>query len=173
MSSHYIPCPAGAPSGTCRRPFLCTSCPAPRNKGHVKISMLLFYPLQLCPTLCNPIEYSPLPHLSMGICRQEYWSGLPFPSPGDFPDPGLNRVSCIGRWMDSLPLCHPGTHEDPNHPPMRHLKKATSLAEGKTKKARMQLSTEVQSGLGQVCSVMPHHGHDTMYLGRGLRGKPG
>ena len=30
--------------------------------------------------------------LSMGFFRQEYWSGLPFPSPGDFPDPGLEPV---------------------------------------------------------------------------------
>ena len=29
--------------------------------------------------------------LSMGLSRQEYWSGLPFPSPGDLPDPGSNR----------------------------------------------------------------------------------
>ena len=28
--------------------------------------------------------------LSMGLFRQEYWSGLPFPSPGDFPAQGLN-----------------------------------------------------------------------------------
>ena len=28
--------------------------------------------------------------LSMGFSRQEYWSGLPFPSPGDLPNPGLN-----------------------------------------------------------------------------------
>ena len=27
--------------------------------------------------------------LSMGFFRQEYWSGLPFPSPGDHPDPGI------------------------------------------------------------------------------------
>ena len=27
--------------------------------------------------------------LSMGILRQEYWSGLPFPPPGDLPDPGV------------------------------------------------------------------------------------
>ena len=27
--------------------------------------------------------------LSMGFPRQEYWSGLPFPSPGDVPDPGI------------------------------------------------------------------------------------
>ena len=31
--------------------------------------------------------------LSMGFSRQEYWSGLPFPSPGDFPDPGVQPSS--------------------------------------------------------------------------------
>ena len=30
-----------------------------------------------------------LASLSMGFSRQEYWSGLPFPSPGDLPDPGI------------------------------------------------------------------------------------
>ena len=31
--------------------------------------------------------------LSMGFSRQEYWSRLPFPSPGEFPDPGIEPVS--------------------------------------------------------------------------------
>ena len=31
--------------------------------------------------------------LSMEFSRQEYWSGLPFPSPGDLPDPGIKPVS--------------------------------------------------------------------------------
>ena len=31
--------------------------------------------------------------LSMGFSRQEYWSGLPFPSPGDHPDPGIKLLS--------------------------------------------------------------------------------
>ena len=30
---------------------------------------------------------------SMGFSRQEYWSGLPFPSPGDLPDPGIKPRS--------------------------------------------------------------------------------
>ena len=39
-------------------------------------------------------------HLSMGFSRQEYWSGLPFPPPGDLPDPGTEAVSCIaGRFF--------------------------------------------------------------------------
>ena len=31
--------------------------------------------------------------LSMGFSRQEYWSGLPFPSPGELPDPGIKPRS--------------------------------------------------------------------------------
>ena len=38
--------------------------------------------------------------LSMRFPRQEYWSGLPFPSPGNLPDPGIQtRVSCIDRQI--------------------------------------------------------------------------
>ena len=33
--------------------------------------------------------------LSMGFSRQEYWSGLPYPPPGDLPDPGIEPVSLI------------------------------------------------------------------------------
>ena len=32
-------------------------------------------------------------HPSMGFSRQEYWSGLPFPFPGDLPDPGIEPGS--------------------------------------------------------------------------------
>ena len=40
--------------------------------------------------------------LSMGFSRQEYWSGLPFPSPGDFPNPGIKPASpaLTGRFFD-------------------------------------------------------------------------
>ena len=38
--------------------------------------------------------------LYMGFSKQKYWSGLPFPTPGDIPDPGdWNCISCIGKWM--------------------------------------------------------------------------
>ena len=37
--------------------------------------------LQLCPTLCDPIDGSPPGSAVPGILRQEHWSGLPFPSP--------------------------------------------------------------------------------------------
>ena len=41
--------------------------------------------------------------VSMGVCRQEYWSGLPFPSPGDLPDPGIEPTQ-----ETSLPSEPPG-----------------------------------------------------------------
>ena len=35
---------------------------------------------QSCPTLCDPIDGSPPGSSVPGVCRQEHWSGLPFPS---------------------------------------------------------------------------------------------
>ena len=48
---------------------------------------------------------------SMGFSRQEYWSGLPLPSPGDLPDAGTEPVSLASplHWhADSLALVPPG-----------------------------------------------------------------
>ena len=46
------------------------------------------------------------PSLPMGFSRQEYWSGLPCPPPGDLPHPGIKLVS---YWQaGSLPLASPG-----------------------------------------------------------------
>ena len=45
--------------------------------------------------------------LSMGFSSQEYWSGLPFPSPGDLPDPGIKPRS-PALQADSLPSEPPG-----------------------------------------------------------------
>ena len=44
---------------------------------------------------------------SMGFSRQEYWSGLPFPSPGDLPDPGIEPRSSTLR-ADALTSEPPG-----------------------------------------------------------------
>ena len=43
--------------------------------------------------------------LSVGFSRQEYWGGLPFPSPGDLPDPGIKPQSPVSPALqaDSLP----------------------------------------------------------------------
>ena len=40
----------------------------------------------------DPMDRSLVP-LSMGLSRPEYWTGLPFPSPGDLPDPGMEPRS--------------------------------------------------------------------------------
>ena len=49
--------------------------------------------------------------LSMGFPRQGYWSGWPFPAPGDLPDPGIEPTSPVSSalQMDSLPLRHEGS----------------------------------------------------------------
>ena len=44
--------------------------------------------------------------LSMGFSRQEYWSGLPRPPPGDLPNPGIEPISLASPA--SLPLAPPG-----------------------------------------------------------------
>ena len=48
---------------------------------------------------------------SMGFSRQECWSGLPFPSPGDLPDPGIEPGSPTLQ-ADALPSEPPGKHKD-------------------------------------------------------------
>ena len=56
----------------------------------------------------------------MGFSRQEYWSGLPFPPPGDLPDPGIKPVSpaLAGKFFFFffffLPLSHLGSNLDNN-----------------------------------------------------------
>ena len=63
---------------------------------------------QSCPTLCDPMDTSWQAPLFMGFFRQKYWSGLPFPSPEDLPDPGIEARS-PALQADSLPTEPPGT----------------------------------------------------------------
>ena len=67
--------------------------------------------LQSCLTVCDPIwtvacQTPP----SMEFSRQEYWHGLPFPPPGDRPNPGIKPASLsLLHWQAvSLPLVPPG-----------------------------------------------------------------
>ena len=57
---------------------------------------------QLCLTFCNPHGLLPARLLSLGFPRQEYWSGLPFPSARDLPNPGTEPRS-PALQADSLP----------------------------------------------------------------------
>ena len=54
--------------------------------------------------------------LSMGFSRQEYWRGLPFPSPGDLLDPGIKPRS-LALQADSLPSEPPEKPQWPYSPP--------------------------------------------------------
>jgi len=67
---------------------------------------------QLCLTLCNPMDCNPPGSSVHGM----YWSGLPFPTPGDFPDLGIEPASllspALGRWI----LYHWATWS-PKNPP--------------------------------------------------------
>ena len=60
-----------------------------------------------CPTLATPWTVAHQAPLSMEFSRQEYWSGLPFPSPGDLPDPGIEPWSPAFQ-ADALPSEPPG-----------------------------------------------------------------
>ena len=58
---------------------------------------------QSCLTLCDPLNCSPKAPLVMGFSKQEYWSGSPFPSPGDLPNPGIEPTSLMSpSWTDGF-----------------------------------------------------------------------
>ena len=57
----------------------------------------------LFPALCDRHGLQPARLLCpLGFSKQEYWSGLPCPPPGDFPNPGI-KLGSLALQMDSLP----------------------------------------------------------------------
>ena len=84
-----------------------------QDSWHIAIerpNLCLCLVTQSCQTFCNPLDYSPtrlngIFSKSTGSFRQEYWSRLPFPSPGDLPDPGIKHASPVSAALqaDSLP----------------------------------------------------------------------
>ena len=62
---------------------------------------------QLCLTFCDPMDCSPPGSSVHGDSRQEHWSGLPFPPPGDLPNPGIEPRSSALQ-ADSLLSEPPG-----------------------------------------------------------------
>ena len=62
---------------------------------------------QSCPTLYDPMDSSHQAPLFMEFFKQEYWSGLPRPSPGDLPDSGIKPGSPALQAV-SLPSEPPG-----------------------------------------------------------------
>ena len=67
------------------------------------------------------------PSLSMGFSRQEYWSGLPFPPPGDLPDPGIKPASpaLAGAFFTTEPPGRPS--DDIKLPRMWNMTNTTSV----------------------------------------------
>ena len=68
---------------------------------------------QSCETLCDPMDCSPPGSSVHAIFRQEYWSGLPFPPPGDLPDPRIEPATPASPELagrSPLSLCHLGSH---------------------------------------------------------------
>ena len=74
-------------------------------KQKVKVKVKLLSRVRLFATTWTVARQAPL---SMGFSRQEYWSGLPFPSPEDLPDPGIEPKS-PSLQADSLPVSHRGS----------------------------------------------------------------
>ena len=70
----------------------------------VKVKILV---AQSCQILCDSWTVAHQAPLSIEFSRQEYWSGLPFPSSGDLPDPGIEARS-PALQVDSLPSEPPG-----------------------------------------------------------------
>ena len=79
-----------------------------RNEPRYLRYLLLLFSLQvMSDSFTTPWTTALQAPLSMEFPRQEYWSGLPFPSAGDLPDPGIKPRS--PAWQaDSLPLSHQG-----------------------------------------------------------------
>ena len=72
---------------------------AAKNKECIKVKVLVTQSMSDSATLKIVARQAPL---SIGFLIQEYWSGLPFPSPGDLPKPGIKPRSPTLQ-VDSLP----------------------------------------------------------------------
>ena len=84
----------------CRNPRKRASLPKVNNFGYLSNTLCLS--LSRVRLLATPGTVAHHASLSMGLSRQEYWSGLPFPSAGDFSDPGIEPRSPTLQ-ADSLP----------------------------------------------------------------------
>ena len=70
--------------------------------------------LQLSQTLQNPGTVAHQTPLSVGFSRQEYWSGLPCPPPGDLPDPGIKPTSLMSPALAGVFFTASATWEAKN-----------------------------------------------------------
>ena len=81
----------------------------PQSTGTMGQSMLCYAKSLSCVLLFEtPWTVAHQAPLSMGVSRQEYWSGLPCPPSRDLPDPGLCLSHLLNWQAGSLPLAPPG-----------------------------------------------------------------
>ena len=66
---------------------------------------MLYCHLVVSDSFVTPWTVAPQAPLSMGFPRQEYWSGLPLPSPGDFPNPVIKPATPVltGGFLTTKP----------------------------------------------------------------------
>ena len=67
--------------------------------------------LQWCLILCDPLGCSPRASLSIRFSMQAYWSGLPFPPPGNLPEPGIEPRSLMSPELAGRFFTHSTTWE--------------------------------------------------------------
>ena len=82
--------------------------PFPKLPQHPTLPICTCSVAKSCPTLCDPMDVAHQVPLFMGFFRQEHWSGLPFPFPGDHPSPGFEPPSLALAGQIYLPLSHQG-----------------------------------------------------------------
>ena len=104
-------------------PYFQSNLAEPRTQGKIAMRQVAGHSNQssitmcLCPSLsrvclfATPWTIAPQAPRSMGFSRQEHWSGLPRPSAGDIPDPGIEPRSPAFQ-TDSLPSELPGNHKN-------------------------------------------------------------
>ena len=84
-----------------------TYCKAAANKVKVKVNVKLLSRVRLFATPWTAAHQAPQ---SMEFSRQDYWSGLPFPSPANLPNPVIKPGSPT-RQADTLASEPPGSHQ--------------------------------------------------------------
>ena len=72
--------------------------------GTEPVTSVIVLVAQLCPTLTPWTVARQAPLHGTLQARQEYWRGLPFPSPGDLPDPGIEPVSVMSPEPPGKPI---------------------------------------------------------------------
>ena len=89
----------------CRQILYCLS----HQASPLTLLVVCVWVTQSCPTLATPWTVAHQAPLSMEFSRQEYWSGLPFPSAGPLPNPGIEPASpaLTGRFFTRDPESPP------------------------------------------------------------------